>query len=203
MKVILLALLTAFSSAALAEDLGVIGETFPIQEPDMIEAIQQRLEAMQDSGELAREHDALREKSRSYARRPEGVGLPRAVTYRARPIDPSFTLSQDIVDAEGRVLFAKGLKINPLKYRPLTRALCFLDGDDPLQVAWSQQACPDMLDSKVILVNGDVLEAANTLQRQVFFDQKALLVTRFDVRAVPAVVRQSGDFLYVEEFPVE
>ncbi|EGT5662957.1 type-F conjugative transfer system protein TraW, partial [Cronobacter dublinensis subsp. dublinensis] len=35
-----------------AKDLGTVGHMFEISEPDMLQFIQQRLSAMQDSGEL-------------------------------------------------------------------------------------------------------------------------------------------------------
>jgi len=203
MKAPLLALLIVFSSAAVAEDLGVIGETYPIKEKDMIQAIEEKLAGMQESGELQKEHEQLRKRSESYARRPPGTDLPRAYEYRATPVDLSFELSEDISDADGNVLFEKGLRVNPLKYRPLTRALCFIDGDDQLQVDWLAGACPGPLESKVILVDGPVVELSEELQRRLYFDQHGVLVARFRISALPAVVRQSGEMLFVEEFPVE
>ncbi|MCG8437981.1 MAG: type-F conjugative transfer system protein TraW [Pseudomonadales bacterium] len=203
MRAVLLAVLFACFNSAIAEDLGVLGKVYPIQEESLIEAIKARLSTMQESGELAEKHEELLEQSRQYAQRPPGVDLPRATEYRAVPVDPSFTLSRDIVDAEGKVLFEKGLVINPLKYRPLTRAICFLDGDDGAQVEWLADACPSSENSKVVLVNGNVVELMKSLQRRLYFDQHGTLVARFEITALPAVVRQSEEILYVEQFPIQ
>lgn len=202
MKAILLVALFACFSTAYAEDLGVIGEVYPIHEEDLIEAIKSRLKAMQDSGELDAQHRELTDRSRAYVRRPPGVSLPRAERYQARPFDLSFTLQESIKDAEGNTLFEKGITINPLSHRPLTRALCFINGDDSAQVIWLEEACP-VGASKSILVNGDIAELMQALGRRLYFDQAGVLVQRFEITALPAVVRQSDEVLYVEQFPIE
>ena len=191
------------SSSVLARDLGVIGATYPIIERDLIEVIHERIQQKTESGELDALNKALKDNAKQQARRPPGVLLPTAQAYRAIEINPIYTLDNDITDAEGKVIFKAGTQVNPLEVKPLTKTLCFIDGDDPEQVKWLQNYCAKDSLNKLILVNGDYLALSNQLNLRIYFDQRGYLVERFGIKAVPAVIRQSGKVLYVEEFPVK
>ena len=114
-----------------------------------------------------------------------------------------YTLEKDITDADGKILFKAGTKVNPLEVKPLTKTLCFIDGDDPEQVTWLETYCGKDARNKLILVNGDYLAVTEKTGMRLYFDQRGYLVERFGIKAVPAVIRQSGKVLYVEEFPVK
>ncbi|MCZ2802553.1 type-F conjugative transfer system protein TraW [Vibrio alginolyticus] len=190
------------SCNAFASDLGVIGKTYPIIERDLIDVIHERIEEKTKSGELDELHQGMKDRSKEYASRPPGIDLPRAKEYRAVEVNPVYTLEEDIVDAEGKVLFKAGTKVNPLEIRPLTKTLCFIDGDDPVQVTWMQTYCAKDPRNKLILVNGDFQIVSKQTGLRLYFDQRGYLVGRFGITAVPAVIRQSGKVLYVEEFPI-
>lgn len=190
------------SCDALAKDLGTIGKTYPITEPDMIEVIHNRITDKAESGELDQLHQDMQTRSKNYARRPPGVVLPRSQAYRAVEINPLYTLEQDIIDAEGKLLFKAGTKVNPLEIHPLTKMLCFIDGDDPDQVIWLETYCAQDIRNKMILVNGDYLAVTQEMGMRLYFDQRGYLVERFGIKSLPAVIRQSGRVLYLEEFPI-
>lgn len=199
--VLSVALIASFNASA--KDLGVIGKTYPIIERDIIDVMKERLKKKVDSGELDAIHKGLVDRSKDYVRRPPGVALPRAQEYRGIEISPMYTLDKDITDADGKVIFKAGTKVNPLKIYPLTKTLCFIDGDDPAQVSWLETYCAHDSDNKLILVNGDLLTITKKLGMRLYYDQYGRLVDRFGIKAVPAVIRQSGEVLYVEEFPVK
>lgn len=197
----LVVLIASFDAAG--RDLGVIGNTHPIIERDLIEVIHERIQEKTESGELGDLHDGMTNNAKGYAKRPLGVDLPRAEEYRAVEVSPLYTLEKDITDAEGKVLFKAGTKVNPLEIKPLTKTLCFINGDDPDQVAWLKHFCAKDIRNKMILVNGDYLAVTEELGMRLYFDQRGYLVERFGIQAVPAVIRQSGKVLYVEEFPIQ
>lgn len=187
---------------ATANDLGLIGPSYPIIERDLIEVIQGRIRDKIEAGELDALHQELIEDSKNYAARPPGTALPRAQVYRAVEINPLYTLEQDIIDADGKVLFKAGTQVNPLTLKPLTKMLCFIDGDDLQQVTWLVTHCAADSSNKLILVNGDFLAITQQLGRRLYFDQQGFLVDRFAIQSLPAVIRQSGEVLYLEEFPI-
>lgn len=202
MRRFLAALIACCSAFAQAEDLGRIGNTYPIAERDLIEVFKARAQARVEDGTWGKAMDEQKEKLKAYVQRPIGKRLPRALEYSVRYFDPSVVIEQDIADAEGKILVAKGTRVNPLEYRDYSKTLCFFDGDDTAQVEWAKQYCFDPIKAKAILVNGPVIELMQKFQVQMYFDQYHRLSQRFGIRALPTVVRQSGKVFAVEEFGV-
>lgn len=206
MKKILLAALLICSSGFLshASDLGIIGDVYEISEEDIIDMMQRIVRNKQENGEFDIWKKGLQDNVRSKAKRPKGVFLPRAQFHRVIEFDPSVILSRDIPDASGKILFAKGTKVNPLDVRAWTRTWCFFDGDDEEQVLWVQSFCGSKLETKWVMVNGNVNEIAKANGRRVYFDQHGELRSKFQFQALPVVVRQGeGErVLHVEEFPI-
>lgn len=204
-KILALFLLTGLSVVPSAfcdeSDLGVLGRQYSILERDLLEEIERVL--TQKKKEVDQVNKKLQEKSKSYAERPQGIVLPRATKPTLMQLDPAITLQNDIKDADGGVLYAKGTTVNPFDYRKMTKTLCFLDGDDKEQVRWLGKSCRSKLKTKIILLNGEVLKLANKLGRMVYFDQGGYLTQRFGLTALPAKVYQSGRALYVEQIPLD
>ncbi len=199
------ALFVCFSLAcafAQAEDLGTIGPVYGIAERDFIEVLQARAAAKVADGSWQKAMENQKQKMVDYAHRPIGKKLPRALEYSARFFDPSIILDADISDAEGKVLFPKGTRVNPLDYKDYAKTLCFFDGDDAAQVEWAKAYCFDEINARAILVNGPIIELANKYKARLFFDQYGTLVSHFGVRALPTAIRQSGKVFAVEEFGV-
>lgn len=200
-KIALSVALFACSSTLLARDLGVVGPVYPIAEQDMLETIEQRLTALEESGELARIEDDAKARYQAYVERPEGVRLPRAKQNRTYYVDPSLTVPYDIKDHEGRIIHPAGTTVNPLDYMTLSKLLLFFDGDDPVQVEWARSMIDgDPVHIKPILTNGPVLALMKEWQVRLYFDQRGQLVERFDIERVPALVASDGSRLKVREF---
>jgi conjugal transfer pilus assembly protein TraW len=97
-----------------------------------------------------------------------------------RRFDPSITLSEDIHDADGRLLFAAGTTVNPADIAPFPGALLYLSGDDKRQVALAEKLIKQKGDAlKVILVDGSPAELMRKWERPVYFDQAGAGVRRF------------------------
>ena len=193
---------TATSVPAAARDYGQLGTVYPVMEPDFLTVIEQRLKNAEASGRIAAMQKQLFERTRARVMRPRPVaGITRAVRPRSWAYDPTITVAQDIHDNKGRVIAAKGQKINPLDHVPLRQSLVFLDGDDPAQVAWALRATTP-LNAKLILTNGSPFQHMRAAQRRFFFDQDGKLTGKFGIRAVPAVVEADGRVLKVSEVPM-
>lgn len=188
-------------SMALAEDLGVIGPLHEIAERDLIEVIQGKLRAMQESGELAKMENDYRDQVISGIERPRPVsGIIHSDTTKTHFVDPTFTLDRDVVDEQGRVMYSRGMKINPLDFAGLNQVLVFFDGDDEKQREFALRSiAEEKLPVKPILVSGAPLELMREWKREVFFDQSGILSRHFGITGSPAVVRQDGKRLRVDE----
>lgn len=187
------------TAAATAKDYGQQGTLYPVIETDVLTVIQSRLEHMQSTGAIDRANRELARRTEARVRRPQRVaGIAAAVTSRSWTFDPTITVSEDIKDDRGRVVVARGTRVNPLDTIGLRQRLVFLDGDDPAQLAWAL-AGSTALDAKLILIGGSPFEAMKRAQRRFFFDQGGTLTRKFGIEAVPATVEQSGRILKVRE----
>lgn len=189
-----------------AADLGTWGDLYPITEPNMLTTIHDRLSAMQESGELAEQQEAFKERVIKNSLRPAPVtGLKLASEDSIQFVDPTFVVGQDIADHQGQVFARKGDKVNPLDAVPFVQTLYFIDADDPRQVAWMRQQQPATQVYKVILVNGDIRKATQHLDTRIYFDQEGVLSRKFALTAVPAKVSAAldGKRLQVDTYTLE
>lgn len=201
MKILLLvALFVCFDSHA--EDLGKISQTYTIAEKDLAEVFKSRVAKAVESGLWAKEMKKQEQRIKEYIERPTGITLPTVNQYRSRYFDPSMVLDKNITDEKGRIIAAKGTKVNPLERITYNKALCFFDANDPKQVEWIKSMCLDLTTAKAIAISGPVMKLMETLDARLFFDQQGTLVKRFGIRAVPSLVRQTGKVFVIEEFPL-
>ena len=184
-----------------ALDLGRIGPTYGIAEPHLLDDIERRLREKHRSGELQRLMDAARARSVEAMRHPapvEGVSATRAA--RTFYVDPSFTLDRNVVDAQGRLLFAAGTRKNPLDVVSLSRRLLFFDGRDERQVRRAR----DLIAAggtpiRPVLTGGSYLDLMKSWRIPVYYDQQGVLTKKFGLQQVPAVVYQEGKRLRIDE----
>lgn len=198
-KILLVGLI--FCSKAFASDFGVIGKVYPIKENDLIIAMQKRMAAKVKNGEFQAEIDRMKQRSQQYVNRPNGIKLALAKQYSAVKIDVQYRTPSDVKDSTGRVLYKQGTVINPLEIYPIRKGYCFIDGDDKKQVTWAAKFCSP--NNKIVLVNGNYLEVTKMTNLRIYFDQQQKLIKRFNITAVPTVIRQSGNALMKEVFPIE
>ncbi len=189
--------------AVQARDHGVMGQTFPIAEPDLLASIQGRLETLQANGGLVRLQEQLKAKAADRVRRPTPVvGITRATAARQWSFDPSIVVESDIRDHKGNLVARAGQRVNPLDFMAMSQELVFLDGDDPAQLDWAARRYRQVGKVKLILVNGSPFDRMKEYQRRFFFDQQGQLTAKFGISHTPAVVRASGKFLAIEEVVV-
>jgi conjugal transfer pilus assembly protein TraW len=202
---ILLALGLMLSATGVqAIDLGVIGPTYEISEPHLLRMIEQRLREKERSGELQRLEEQARARSLAIVTQPAPVpGVHPTETVRTFYFDPSFTLDRNIVGPRGELLFAAGMRKNPLQVVSLSRHLLFFDARDPRQVGRARQLIAFYHGRvKPILVGGSYLDLMKSWHIPVYYDQQGLLTRRLGIAQVPALVSQEGLRLRIDELAV-
>lgn len=201
-KLAAISLLAGCSAPLLARDYGQLGPTSPVIEPDLLSAIEARLNAAKASGRIdAMQKELVRRTTAKVRRPPSVVGISAATVRRTWDYDPTITVADDIRDHKGNVIIAAGRRINPLDTVGLRQSLVFIDGDSKAQVDWAMKATTQ-LNAKLILVSGSPFDAMKARQRRFFFDQMGKLTGKFGIRHTPAVVEQAGRILKVTELPV-
>lgn len=185
-----------------ARDLGAHGPVFPIEEPSILDAIQERLSTMEDTGELEAMRQGMEDTTRSYVNRPRPVlGLRKATEDRYYSVDLSITVQRDLEDHRGVVFARAGDVINPLHYNHFSKRIVLLDGDDPGQIDWALSHGTE-IDTLLVLTNGAPLDLTREYGRRFYFDQDGVISNRFEVRALPAEIIRGEDVMYVHEVPV-
>ena len=206
----LLALVPAFVLTALppvaasAGDLGIRGATWVIAEPDFLDVIGERLEMLEDSGELGRLAREAAERAIANMENPAPVaGIAPARERAVRLFDPTVKLDRDVFGADGTLVAAAGTRINPLHHSPLTedeKDLVFIDGRRKAEVDW---ALARIRPAKIVLLAGRPLDLARAHGKPFFFDQGGRLAEWFGIERTPTLATRDGSFLRLLEIPVE
>jgi len=199
-RLLFIILLASGTAHATVYDLGVVGQTYEIAEPDMLQGFYNKLQKAETEGKIAEVKTQMKKRFIGHANRPKGITLLRTETHRVRYYDPSIVLSQDIVDHEGNVLWPAGTSVNPLEYISMSQQWLFFNGDDPEQATWARdylQRYPNRV--KPILIQGAVLELSKAWDTRLYFDQHGSYVEKFGIKAVPAVISQEGKKLRIDE----
>ena len=184
-----------------AKDLGVFGEIWPIEEPDLLVQVENALTELERSGELARLNEAARARARERLEAPPAVpGIAPARASRSWLFDPAIVVQDDFVAPDGSVIAAAGTRIEPLEIRPMTWTLLFIDGRRPVEVEW---ALAQVAPTRIILLAGRPFDLARRHGRAFYFDQGGTLTERFGLEASPARIRQEGLKLRIAEIPLE
>ncbi len=190
----------ASAAAAGAEDLGRIGPTHDIAEPDLLVHILARIDQAGKSGRLAQLQREAVERAKANIETPAPVaGVTRTRVPRSFHYDPAIEISQPVTDAQGRVLIAPGTRLNPLSLVSLSKRLFFFDGRDAAQVKQAEQRLAQGEILKPILVAGAPLQLIRRWKRPVYFDQGGTLVQRLGIRHVPALAYQDGLRIRIDE----
>lgn len=169
-----------------------LGPTYPIAEPDTLEEIQRNA--------------AVRDWKRWMQKSPADYGafqsarLPHAKRDAVRLFDPTYVLPNDIADETGRLIAAKGTRVNV--YTKVTmRGRMIVIGNTDAHFTWLTEVAKPTANDKVLLANGNVLLARRNRQVLVYLlDER--FIERFGLKAVPSIVSQEGLMLRVHEYAV-
>ncbi|MEO0347726.1 MAG: type-F conjugative transfer system protein TraW [Pseudomonadota bacterium] len=198
-SLILLMLVIGYSVNA--EDLGEWGQTWPIVEADPIAMIQQKLSVMADNGELAQRQLQLKQMYQERAKQPEAVSrlLPTAKCHQFY-YDPSIVTDRDIRDHQQRLIVAKNTKFNPLDKVSINYELIFFNATIEQQLNWAVNRYNKAdIKPKLILISGRPIELQERYHIPFYFDQSGVISNKFGLQQVPAIVKQQGKKLLINE----
>ena len=196
-EALILALLLAWQTQAEAGKivrLEPVGPTSAVIETDLAEALRQRAVSV----------DVERLRSAQARYQPANLqALPRATKDAITMVDLTHTLQQDLVDAQGTILYPRGFTFNPLRYVSLSGALVVIDGSDPEQVAWFKGSPYGSNRRALLLLSGGVAAPLrDELRRPVAYLTEDI-AQRLQLRAVPSVVMEQDQHLTVREVLID
>ena len=190
-----------------AKNLGVWGTLFPVEEQDIREFIYQRLNEMEQNGEMAKLKETFIKNVKEHSIRPTPVTGLTVIENTKKPktfyFDPTYILNKDIDDDKGNIIAKAGTVINPLDTTKLHGVLFFLNADDERQVSWALNNIKKYDYVKYVLVKGNIKEAGKRLNDRIYFDQYGLMTKKLGIRHIPCIVKQEGKRLQIQEFLLE
>ena len=167
-----------------------VGPTSAVVETDLGDELRQR--AINVDVEQLRSAQAQYQPANLHA-------LPRATKDTTTVVDLTHTLEQDLIDAQGTILYPRGFTFNPLRYVSLTGALVVIDGSDPEQVAWFKGSSYGANRRALLLLSGGLAATLrDELGRPVAYLTEDI-AQRLQVRAVPSVVVERDNQLVIRE----
>lgn len=190
-------LMASSAQATIIKDLGVVGKTYPIVEPDIILEMKQKMASQKRMNSAM-----LRNRLRDY--KPADLHeLPKATKDNQKIVDMTYTLPADLLDADGKVIYPKGFTFNPLDYVTFRRGLVILNGNDSEQLRWFKKSpYYESHQAMLLITDGSAYDLISKLQRPVFYLTKDI-ATRLRLAAVPSVVIQEQDKMQIFEFEVK
>ena len=171
-----------------------VGPTSAVVETDLGEELRQR--AVSVDVEQLRHAQAHYQPANLHA-------LSRATKDATTRVDLTHTLEQDLVDAQGIVLYPAGFTFNPLRYVSLSGSLVVIDGSDPEQVAWFKGSPYGSNRRALLLLSGGLAAPLrDELRRPVAYLTEDI-ARRLQLRAVPSVVMEQDQHLTVREVRID
>lgn len=187
-----------------AKSFGVVGDVFPIAEKSFLTLIEERLASLKASGELEAMNQRMLQTAADHANRPKALDLPRTPRSTRHDYVPEMTLSQDITNESGRILYSKGTHINALQHMPsYTPCWLFFNADDEAQLNWAVLQKTQCANPKLILIGGEINTAEKKLNAMIYFDQAGRITSQLHITHVPAKVTRYQNHLVIAELAIK
>lgn len=209
MKFVVFFLFLFFSYSLQAENLGIFGETFDIEEEDLLKRILSELQALHNKGKLRQLTIEANKRIKSTISQPRQVQeIAYTEVKKIYFFDPSIVVTRDLADHRGVIFAHKGERFNPLDEVSM-RPLIFIDGDNKDHIKWAVTKLSDSEiyrheQGKIVLVKGSPLDLQKQLKREIYFDQLGLLSGKLKIKHVPAIVYQKPNekvLTIIEDLP--
>ncbi len=194
--ILLILLILGYDSYASAKNLGTFGASYPIAEPDALTEIEQR--AKEVDWETVLNKETTEKTVKAY--RPSGLKrLPRAEKNDRFIVNMTYTLTMDIPNGEGGILYPRGYSFNPLSHMVLPNTLVFIDAGDPEQVEWFKTSTyANDPKTMLLLTSGEYFQLYEQLDRAVFYADNKIL-SRLQIKALPSIAMQNNAVMEVHE----
>ena len=203
-------------NTAISVDLGIHAQTFVIKEEGFSKMMKRRASEI----DIEKEQEKMVKKATKSVKNPLPVSSVKPATEdREFLYEPVYVLREEMRLPNNQLIYPAGTKVNALKHMELHRRLIFIDARIEEQKEWLQeqlqvkntevevdQQNDQLLEDRIILIGGSVFEVKELLslpnKNNVYFDQKGELVTRFGIKASPAIAVQDGKYLRIKEYAV-
>jgi conjugal transfer pilus assembly protein TraW len=185
-----------------AKDFGIVGHSFVITEEGFLTMIKRKGNMLN----LEQENRKMQEYTKDRVEEPQAViGIKRTTDAKSYTYDPTYILDENVYLPDGTLLYSEGTRVNPFDHMSYDKALVFVDASDLEQVEWLKDNLINgefKKEDKLILVKGKPFELQDELDTHVYFDQGGVMIEKFGIEQVPAVVRQEDKLMRINEVKI-
>lgn len=186
MKLIYAIIITTMTSTVFAQERLVVGKTYEIKERNALEEVKERA-ANIDMKKV------YLDKRGEWIKKARVTPLPTALVDQTRTAIPWGVAPKDIFDKNGKLLYKKGFKFNPLKWLSMTFKLYVVNEE---HIEWVKPLLKPM--DRVILNVGDLSTSREKLGRDIFILDEPFK-QKMNVEKVPSIISQNKHNLLIRE----
>ena len=148
-----------------------LGEVYEFAEKNLLELIQEHLiknkDVIEKRANQAREE--AKENIKNY--KPKGM-IPLTPATRDREFSPdlTYTLTQDIKDIKGNIIYPQGFTFNPAKYAKISYGIVVINANNPKELEWLEQS--DYLNTiayRIFLSDGSYYEMVEKYKQSFYY----------------------------------
>jgi conjugal transfer pilus assembly protein TraW len=180
------------------------GKVYEFAEEDLLTSIQNYINnnrtKIENKLKVYREN--VKKKARAY--KPDGLlSLKEATEDRVFYPDLTYTLEDNIFDAEGNIMYFKGMKYNPLDYIKYHKTLVVINANIKHQVEWfrkSKYRKNGLV--KLLITDGNYYDLTKELKQKVYYCLPNI-TKKFQLQKTPSIIRQVGNKMQVKELYIK
>ncbi len=176
-------------------DLGTFGETYEIQEKDIVELIKEKT----SDADVKKIQGEYVKKIKEY--KPKGFNIEKVSKTGTHYYSPEVVLSEPLLDHKGNILLPAGYSDNPLYYKSFKPIVIFFDGNDEKQINYVLNLSKTIYKDKEIIfiaTDGNVFNLMDKHNRRMYFATDFIIKT-LDIKHVPSIAYQEGFLIRIDE----
>lgn len=175
------------------------GKTYSFAEKNAITDIQEHIKKNEKNIEAKIAKKQLEQKSKARDWKPEQRKLTVAKKHKVFYPDMTYTVPEDIKDATGRIMYAKGFKFNPADYVHMQQEIVIIDASNKVELEWAKKN--NYLDSAkymVLLAGGNAFEITEEFKKPAYYLTKEV-ADKFQIQKTPSIIKQIENKIKVSE----
>ena len=199
-KLFLILSLSASLFAKETDNILNLGKTYEFKERDILELIQEHLTKNRPELEqkLLGQRDKLKENIKNW-RPKDMVKLTPAPKNNTFSPDMTWTLTRDIKDRKGNIIYPQGFSFNPAKYTRLSYGIVVINANNKDELEWLEKGSYlNTIAYRIFLSEGSYYEMIQK-HKQDFYYLLPEIAKRFQLKHTPSIIKQEGEEIIIQE----
>lgn len=197
---ILMIILTSFLFGSDAVKTFYTGDTFDFAENDMLEDIQSEIK--DNTPQIKKKLDEIKKGSKKLIKdfKPKDlITLNSATKNNIFYPDMIYTNPENIYDNDGKVIYPKGFKFNPLDFQRMPYQIIVIDGTSADEIIWlKDNNYTNNIKYKILISDGNYKKVQKALNQPVFYCLPKI-TNKFKLKYTPSIITQIGNKMEVQE----